>query len=90
MEMRVTSKRAKDFVTQVDQAAEQAPSDLVQMALADHDRTIKTLRSANPGALRRSVRIDGEATMTAEELARLPLISHLETHIEQLERSLGS
>jgi len=28
--------------------------------------------------------------MTAEQLARLPLISHLETHIEQLEKSLGS
>jgi len=82
------SVHARDIA--IDQAAEQAPSDLLQMALTDHERTIKTLRSADPGALRRSVRIDGEASMTAEELARLPLISHLETHIEQLERSLQS
>jgi hypothetical protein len=65
------------------------PADLVRMALSDHERTVKTLRGADPGALRRSVRIDGQATMTAEELARLPLINHLEMHIEQLERSLS-
>ena len=72
----------------IDQAAELPPSDLVRMALTDHERTIKTLRAADPTALRRPIRIDGETTMTAEELARLPLINHLEMHIEQLERSL--
>jgi len=82
------SVHARDIA--IDQAAEQPPSDLLRMALADHERTIKTLRSTDGGALRRSVRIDGETTMTAEQLARLPLISHLETHIEQLEKSLGS
>ncbi|OLB90502.1 MAG: hypothetical protein AUI15_24670 [Actinobacteria bacterium 13_2_20CM_2_66_6] len=74
----------------IDQAAELPPSDLVRMALTDHERTIKTLRAADPTALRRPIRIDGETTMTAEELARLPLINHLEMHIEQLERSLQS
>lgn len=73
----------------IDQAAQMPPADLVRMALSDHERTVKTLRGADPGALRRSVRIDGQATMTAEELARLPLINHLEMHIEQLERSLS-
>src|SRR5256885_1005707 len=74
----------------IDQAAELPPSDLVRMALTDHERTIKTLRAADPTALRRPIRIDGETTLTAEELARLPLINHLEMHIEQLERSLQS
>jgi len=73
----------------IDQAAELPPADLVRMTLADHERTIKTLRTADPGALRRSVRIDGETTMTAEELARLPLINHVEMHVEQLEKLLG-
>src|SRR5712692_8786302 len=82
------SVHARDIA--IDQAAEQAPSDLLRTALIDHERTVKTLRSVDPGALRRTIRIDGETTMTAEELARLPLINHLEAHIEQLERSLGS
>ena len=74
----------------IDQAAELSPADLIRMALSDHERTIKTLRTAEPAALRRSVRIEGETRMTAEELARLPLISHVEMHVDQLERSLGS
>ena len=73
----------------IEQAAELAPSDLVRMALSDHERTVKTLRTVEPGALRRAVRIEGETTMTAEELARLPLINHVEMHVEQLERSLN-
>ena len=73
----------------IDQAAALSPADLIRMALSDHERTIKTLRTTEPGALRRSVRIEGDTTMTAEEIARLPLISHVEMHVDQLVRSLG-
>jgi hypothetical protein len=59
------------------------------MTLADHERTIKELRTADPAALRRAFTLPEGGTMTAEEVARLPLIAHLEIHVEQLEKSLG-
>jgi hypothetical protein len=73
----------------IDHMAQQPPADVLRTALADHGRTIKTLRTTTAGSLRRNVPVGGEATMTAEELARLPLISHLEMHINQLEKMLG-
>jgi len=70
------------------QMAQLEPADLLRMALADHQRTITTLRTADPDSLRQTARVDAETTMTAEEVARLPLITHLEMHIEQLEKLL--
>ena len=71
------------------QMAELEPAELMKMTLADHERTIKTLRTTDPNDLRRSAELGEGITMTAEEVARLPLISHLELHIEQLEKLLG-
>jgi len=68
------------------QMARLEPQELVRMTLADHERTIKTLRSADPKALRQSADLGNGISMTAEEMARLPLISHLEMHIDQLEK----
>ena len=65
------------------------PEELVQMTLADHARTIEILRTSDAASLRRSARLDGDESMTAEEIARLPLISHLEMHIDDLEKMLG-
>jgi hypothetical protein len=70
------------------QMAQVDPNELVRMTLSDHERTIKALREADPASLRRSVHFDGGITMTAEEIARLPLISHLEMHIDDLEKML--
>src|SRR5438128_5147218 len=67
------------------QMSQLEPDDLVRMTLADHERTIKTLREAEPDSLRRSADLGEGITMTAEEIARLPLISHLELHLDQLE-----
>jgi len=72
------------------QMSQLEPADLVQMTLADHERTIKTLRTTEVAALRQSAELGDGITMTAEEIARLPLISHLEIHIDQLEKLLGS
>src|SRR6266851_3858694 len=72
------------------QMAELEPGELMKMTLADHERTIKTLRGSDPDSLRKTVRVDDGTTMTAEEIARLPLITHLEMHLEQLEKMLGS
>lgn len=65
------------------------PDEILRMTLADHERTIKALRTVDPAALRRSTRLDDEVTLTAEEIARLPLINHLEMHIDELEKMLG-
>ena len=72
-----------------EQMAQIEPKELVRMALEDHARTIKGLRGADATSMRRVVKVDGGETMTAEEVARLPLISHLELHIDQLARALA-
>jgi hypothetical protein len=72
-----------------EQMAQIEPKELIRMALEDHARTIKALRAANAASMRRVVKVDGGETMTAEEVARLPLISHLELHIDQLARALA-
>jgi hypothetical protein len=71
-----------------EQMAQIEPKELIRMALEDHARTIKGLRAADAASMRRVVKVDGGETMTAEEVARLPLISHLELHVDQLARAL--
>lgn len=70
------------------QMSEIEPQELLRQITADHDRTIAALRSTAPIDLRRSAELGDGITMTAEEVARLPLISHLELHVEQLEKML--
>jgi hypothetical protein len=72
-----------------EQMAQIEPKELIRMALEDHARTIKGLRAADAASMRRAVKVDGGETMTAEEVARLTLISHLELHIDQLMRALA-
>ena len=69
--------------------SELEPAELVRMIAADHERTIKALRSTDPMDLRRSAELGEGITMTAEEVARLPLISHLEMHVEDLGKLVG-
>ena len=72
------------------QMSELDPADLLRMTLADHQRTINTLRTVDPASLQNSARVDDGTTMTAEDVARLPLITHMEMHVEQLEKLLAS
>jgi DinB superfamily len=72
-----------------EQMAQIEPNELIRMALEDHARTIKGLRAADAASMRRVVKVDRGETMTAEEVARLPLISHLELHIDQLMQALA-
>jgi hypothetical protein len=68
------------------------PPELLRMTLADHARTAKELRTLELAALRRSATVAGEAwfsPVSAEFLARYPLVNHVEEHVEQLERMLG-
>jgi hypothetical protein len=71
-----------------EQMAEIEPADLLRAALADQARTAKLLRGMDGEALRRKATLTTGGTISAEHVARLPLINHLESHVEQLERSL--
>ena len=72
-----------------DQMAAMSGDELLQAIRADHARTAKLLRTVEPSALRRSVTLTSGESVTAEFIARYPLINHLEEHIEQLARELG-
>ena len=64
------------------------PDQLLAMAQRDHQRTIAYLREADGVAMqRRAVLYDG-FSMSAAEIAQLPLCAHLEIHLDQLERTL--
>ena len=65
------------------------PAELLRMSLADQARTLKLLRSIEPSSLRRKARQENGELISVEEIARLPLVSHLEMHLDQLERSLN-
>lgn len=72
------------------QMSQLEPPDLLRMSIADHQRTIETLRTAAPKDLRREGELGDEVRLSAEDIARLPLVSHLEIHLEQLEKLLDA
>jgi hypothetical protein len=71
------------------QMAEIEPQELLRMARADHARTLKLLRSTDAPSLQRKANLEDGTTITADQMARLPLVNHLELHVDQLERALG-
>lgn len=73
----------------IEQMVETDPSELLRMTLADHARTVQALRTVDASSLRREANESSGGTVTAEFLARYPLINHLEQHVDQLERSLS-
>ena len=72
-----------------EQMAQIEPAELLRMTLADQARTLKLLRTVQPSALRRKAKLENGEMMSADEVARLPLVNHLEMHVDQLERALG-
>jgi hypothetical protein len=72
-----------------DQMAQIEPAELLRMALSDQARTLKLLRSAGASSLRRVAKQENGELISAEEVARLPLINHLEMHVDQLERAVS-
>jgi hypothetical protein len=72
-----------------EQMAQIEPAELLRMALADQARTLKLLRSAGASSLRRQARQENGELISAFDVARLPLVNHLEMHVEQLERALS-
>ncbi len=87
--------RELDLLPQVqdrDLAGEQLsslpPDQLLAFAQRDHQRTIAYLRSADAEAMKRRVVFSDGFSMSAGEIAQLPLCAHLEIHLDQLERTL--
>lgn len=76
--------RGRDVIGQ--RAARHSAAELLAAIQADHQRTITFLRSADATAMRRRIAVGDSASMSAEEIARLMLVAHLEQHIEQLEK----
>jgi hypothetical protein len=72
-----------------EQMAQIEPAELLRMALSDQARTLKLLRSAEASSLQRTATQENGESITAEEVARLPLINHLEMHVDQLERAVS-
>ena len=64
------------------------PEQLVTMAQRDHQRTVAYLRAADATAMQRRAVLYQGFSMTAAEIAQLPLCAHLEIHLDQLERTL--
>lgn len=62
-------------------------SEIAAEAVRQHQRTLKFLETATPEQLRRECRVEG-GSMTAEYVVRLPLVAHLEEHVEQMEQAL--
>ena len=84
-----------DFIEQVKlrdvagrQAADTPPAELVRRTTADLRRTAEFLRKADPASLRRRIEVGLGETLSAEDMARLPLAAHAEDHLEQLEKAL--
>src|SRR6202521_2762245 len=68
--------------------AQLEPVELLRMALADQARNLKLLRTSGPASLRRQAKQENGELMSAIEVARLPLVNHLEMHLDQLERAI--
>ncbi len=71
-----------------DQMSSLPPEQLLAFAQRDHQRTIAYLRSANAEAMQRRAIFSEGLSMSAWEIAQLPLCAHLEMHLDQLERTL--
>ena len=97
----ITSRVGSGKLTQVelleavqsrDPAGEQLsslpPDQLLAMVQRDHQRTIAYLRGADAEAMQRRAVLYEGFSMSAAEIAQLPLCAHLEIHLDQLERTL--
>lgn len=70
-------------------AAQMPPEDLAKQLRDNVERTISYPETASFDDLRNTVAYGGRK-LSAEDLARLPLCSHLEEHLEQIREVAGS
>jgi hypothetical protein len=63
-------------------------SEIAAEAARQHQRTLGFLETATSEQLRNECKVE-QGSMTAEYVLRLPLVAHLEEHVEQLQRALA-
>ena len=63
-------------------------AEIAAEATGQHQKTLKFLDGASLDDLRRECRVE-RGTITAEYVVRLPLVAHLEQHVDQLEKALA-
>jgi hypothetical protein len=89
---RLTEMRLEDVITQRDalgaELASRPVAEIVEEIQRQHQRTLKFLAEATPAELLRSVKVE-QGDVSAEYLIRLPLVAHLEQHVDQLEKALA-
>ncbi len=90
---RLTELAIEGVITQRDVVGEEMASkpvaEILEEAARQHRRTLDFLSGASLEELRRKCRTeDGE--VTAEHFLRIPLVSHLEQHLDQLEAALSA
>jgi hypothetical protein len=69
--------------------ARREPAQLVRQARQDLAHLIDFLKTAPPETMRRTLQADEKELLTAEDLARLAVINHVELHLDQLEAALS-
>jgi hypothetical protein len=73
----------------MEQLAQVPVADLLAQIRQDHERTLVYLRSASAAELQRAADFGGGLSMSAIDIARFPLVAHLEEHVDHLERELA-
>lgn len=73
-----------------EEAARQPVAAHLDAIAADHERSLRFIRTASVEDLERTADTGIEGLkMSAVDVFRLPLVAHLELHLEQLEKALG-
>jgi hypothetical protein len=89
---RLTDLTMESVITQRDvvgaEMAAHTVAEIVAETERQHQRTLKFLAEATPEELMRTVKVE-HGELTAEYLVRLPLVAHLEQHLDQMERALA-
>ena len=89
---RLTEMKLEDVITQRDEVGAEMAARPVAEILTEietqHQRTLKFLAEATPEELMRTVIVE-HGEVTAEYLIRLPLVAHVEQHIDQIEKALA-
>jgi hypothetical protein len=70
--------------------AKRPAAELIDAAIADHARTLRYLEQATPADMRNRAVMPGVGSMSAEEICRLSLCTHLEEHNAQLEAAIAA
>lgn len=89
---RLGDLKLEDVITQRDvlgaETAAKPVREIVDDTVKHHERTLKYLSEATSEELRRTVKIE-HGDVAAEYLFRLPLVAHLEQHLDQMEQALA-